>query len=314
MNLRPMLATLAHELPASGEWSYEMKWDGVRALVLVHGGRITIRSRNDNDVTSGYPELRALGEQLGSTEVLLDGEIVALDENARPSFQRLQQRMHVRDATAVRHLQQQVPVVFIVFDVLWIDGILITDFPYRERRERLDALKLRGPSWLVPPMTVGDGPVVLSSSQELGFEGVIAKRLDSKYLAGKRSPAWLKIKNQMRQEFVIGGWTPGNGARSQHFGALLVGYYDDDGALRFAGKVGTGFTDAELQRLTALLQPLQQDAKPFIGPGVPRDAQFVAPKLVAEVRFSEWTDAGHIRHPAYLGLRDDKLSTDVIRE
>jgi bifunctional non-homologous end joining protein LigD len=272
----------------------------------VRGGRVRVTSRNDRDVSAGYPELRALGEDLGSTEVLLDGEIVALDEHGRPSFQLLQRRMHVRDAKSLKSLQHEVPIAFMIFDLLWLDGRLLTDLPYRERRRLLESMELRGSTWQTPPASTEDGDAALATSRELGLEGIVAKRLEAKYEPGRRSPSWRKIKHDLRQEFVVG--------RAGHVGALLLGYHDADGALRYAGKVGTGFTDAELARLDTVLAPLAQDGNPFSGAGVPRDARFVAPTQVAEVRFAEWTGAGRIRQPAYLGMRDDKRADEVVRE
>lgn len=308
-----MLATLAHELPRGGDWAYEMKWDGVRALALVRDGAVRLTSRNGNDVTAGYPELAGLAQQLDTTAALLDGEIVALDEYGHASFQRLQQRMHVREKTAVERLVKQVPVAYMLFDVLWLDGNLLTPLPYSARRYGLEGLHLGGTAWQVPAVGSGDGGAALRASRDLGFEGIVAKRIDSTYQPGARSASWLKIKHHLRQELVIGGWEEGQGGRAGRIGALLVGHYAD-GALEYAGKVGTGFTDAELRRLADLLQPLARDDSPFVGRGVPRAARFVEPRLVAEVRFTEWTENGHVRHPAYLGLRDDKVATEVVRE
>jgi bifunctional non-homologous end joining protein LigD len=313
-DLRPMLATLVHDVPSGGDWAYEMKWDGVRAFILVQGGRVRVTNRNGGDVSAGYPELRALGEDLGSTEVLLDGEIVALDDHSRPSFQLLQRRMHVREPAALRRLEREVPVVFMIFDILWLDGRLMIDLPYTQRRRELETLALGGARWQVPAVSTGDGDAALNTSRELGLEGMVAKRLDSRYEPGRRSSSWRKIKHDLRQEFVLGGWTPGEGWRSGGIGALLLGYYDHDGVLRYAGKVGTGFSENELERLSALLAPLEQDENPFAGAGVPRVAHFVEPRLVAEVRFAEWTAGGRIRQPAYLGLRDDRVPTEVVRE
>ena len=310
----PMLATLVHEVPIGSDWAYEMKWDGVRALVLVKDGSVRVTSRSGRDITAGYPELRALGEALGDIDALLDGEIVALDDQGRPSFQLLQRRMHVRDEASLRVLQQEVPVAYMLFDVLWLDGNVVTELPYADRRRLLEALHLRGPKWQTPPASEEDGGAALATSRELGLEGIVAKRRDSKYESGRRSAAWRKIKHELRQELVIGGWSPGKGWRSGRVGALLLGYYDQDGALRYAGKVGTGFTEAELDRLDALLAPLTRDDSPFTGPGVPRDSRFVEPRQVAEVRFAEWTDAGRIRQPTYLWLRDDKRAAEVVRE
>ena len=309
-----MLATLVHDVPSGGDWAYEMKWDGVRAFVLVRDGTVRVTSRAGRDITAGYPELAALGEALAGTDVLLDGEIVALDDRGRPSFQLLQRRMHVRDAASVRALQQEVPVAFMIFDLLWLDGTVTTELPYRERRRVLEALDLRSARWQTPPASEEDGEGALATSRELGLEGIVAKRVDSTYESGRRSTAWRKVKHDLRQEFVIGGWSPGQGGRSGRVGALLLGYHDAEGSLRYAGKVGTGFSEAELDRLDALLSPLERDDSPFTGAGVPRAARFVEPTQVAEVRFAEWTDAGRIRQPAYLGLRDDKRASDVVRE
>ena len=308
-----MLATLVREVPTDPGWAYEMKWDGVRALVLVEDGRVRVTSRNGNDVTGGYPELLRIHEQLGTGGALLDGEIVAVNDSGRPDFQLLQRRMHVRDAGAVRELQREVPIALMIFDVLWIDGLLTVDLPYSERRRLLELLELHDTAWQVPPTSTENGPASLATSRELGLEGIVAKRLDSRYEPGRRSTSWRKIKHELRQELVIGGWTPGQGWRTGRVGALLLGYYDA-GALRYAGKVGTGFTEQELDRLDALFTPLARAESPFTGSGLPRDAHFVEPVHVAEVRFSEWTAAGRIRQPAYLGLRDDRDPGEVVRE
>ena len=312
-DLRPMLATLVHEVPPDDGWAFEMKWDGIRAFVLVHDGEVRVTSRNDRDVTAGYPELQPLAAQLGGTALLLDGEIVAINEHGRPDFQLLQRRMHVRDPSALRALRLEVPVVLMTFDLLWIDGRLLVDRPYADRRVALETLALGASAWQTPPASGTDGRAALATSRELDLEGIVAKRLDSRYESGRRSPAWRKVKHDVRQEFVVGGWTEGQGWRSGHVGALLLGYYEGD-ELRYAGKVGTGFSEDELDRLDALLAPIAQESNPFVGTGLPRAAHFVLPRVVAEVRFTEWTGAGRIRQPAYLGLRDDKRAGDVVRE
>ncbi len=311
LGLRPMLATLTDAVPGDAGWAYEMKWDGVRALALVEGGHVRLWSRNGNEITVAYPEVRGLAEQL-RLPAMLDGEIVAADDTGRASFQRLQARMHLRDPAAIDQIMRHVPVAYMVFDLLWLDGHLLVDTEYRQRRRLLEELELRGPAWQTPPAS-DDGDEAFAISRELGFEGVVAKRLDSRYEAGRRSSAWRKVKHQRRQEFVVGGWLTGAGAREGRIGALLIGYYDA-GALQYAGKVGTGFTEAELDRLAGLLAPLRTEHSPFAGRGLPRDAHFVEPRLVAEVRFTEWTEGGRVRHPAYLGLRDDKRADEIRRE
>lgn len=315
---RPMLATLASRPPQGPGWGWELKWDGIRALGLARDGGLRLWTRNGNEVTARYPELQALAGALDGHEALLDGEIVTFDERSRPSFERLQRRMHVQDAREIQRLALEVPVVYIAFDLLWLDGHLTTALSYADRRRLLNGLLRDGATWRVPQHEVGDGHATIAISKQFSLEGVVAKRLDSIYEPGRRSSAWLKLKNQVRQEFVIGGWAPGKGARSTTFGALLVGYYDGSGALRYAGRVGTGFTEATLDQIQQALAAIERDTSPFADPLESRAAEhevhFVEPELVAEVRFTEWTSVGRIRHPAFLGLRTDKAPTDVTRE
>jgi bifunctional non-homologous end joining protein LigD len=311
--IKPMLARLS-TLPADeSEWAFEVKWDGVRAITHSRPGRIGFISRNGNDVTSAYPELREFNRALGSHEAILDGEIVAFDEQGRPSFQALQSRMHLRGEAAIRRLAQTEPVTYVLFDLLWLDGHSLMDLPYTERRARLQALKLEGERWCTPEYLPGEGTAFLAASKEQGLEGILAKRLDSSYTPGGRGSSWLKIKNVQRQELVIGGWTEGKGSRAERIGALHLGVREK-GKLRYAGKLGTGFDMAELERLAALLEPLARKDSPFTGPQPPKGAHFVEPKLVCEVEFTEWTRAGTLRHPSYKGLREDKPAIDVVRE
>ena len=314
--VKPMLATPSPALPGDDRnWAYELKWDGVRLVVFVEGGRVRAQSRNSLDVTGSYPELRDLGETLGSRQVILDGEVVAFDERGRPSFARLQQRMKLTGA-AVRAKAASVPVVYVAFDLLYLDGRDTTGLPYTERRALLDELALAGPAWQAPPYFAGDGAAVLAASKEQGFEGVVAKRLRSTYLPGRRSDDWRKVKNVDRQEFVIGGWTKGEGNREGTIGALLLGYYDESG-LRFAGKLGTGFTARTLADLKKRLKPLARKESPFVDP-LPgpeaKKAVYAGPELVAEVEFTEWTPDGKLRHPSFKGLREDKAANEVVRE
>jgi DNA ligase D-like protein (predicted ligase)/DNA ligase D-like protein (predicted 3'-phosphoesterase) len=319
----PMMARLG-ELPEDEGWGFEVKWDGVRAILYAQGGRVRLVNRNLRDVTSRYLELRELGRALGSEELILDGEVVALDEEGKPSFGLLQRRMHVESDSAVRRLAKNLPVTYMIFDLLYADGHTLMPSPYRERRERLDKLGLEGAAWRTPRYHEGDGAALLRASREQGLEGIVAKRLDSQYEPGKRSGAWRKVKNQLRQEFVIGGWLPGKGARSSHFGSLAVGYYDatpeeaerrgEPARLHYAGNVGTGFKGQDLDLLAKLLEPLRRPDSPFDGRQPPRATVFVEPRLVAEVEFRDWTHTGTLRAAAFKGLRDDKDPAEVVRE
>jgi bifunctional non-homologous end joining protein LigD len=312
--VEPMLASPG-TLPISDdpdEWAYEFKWDGVRALARVEGGRLTLHSRKGNDITVSYPELRPLGEELGSTQVWLDGEIVALVDG-RPSFPALQQRMHVHNDRQARGLANSVPVTYLVFDVLYLDGRSCLDLPYERRRELLEALELRGPAWNISPSFVGDGPAVVETAREQRLEGVIAKRRSSRYYPGRRTADWLKITEVLTLEVLVGGWRAGEGRRSGMIGSLMVGVPTERG-VRYAGQVGTGFTDEALQLLHEQLKPFVRKDSPFIDE-VPRErakgATWVSPALVGEVVFRNWTPDGRLRAPSWRGLRSDKDPADL---
>jgi len=296
-------------------WAYEMKWDGVRALAFIEDGQLRLASRTGRDITVAYPELSALGPASG-TQLLLDGEVVAFDDG-RPSFAQLQQRMHVTSAAQAARLSAQIPVSYLIFDVLHVDGHPLLDLPYAQRRELLEALDLNGASWQVPPSFTGYSAAdVLGVSREHGLEGIVAKRLDSPYQPGRRSPDWRKVKNVLRQEVVVGGWRRGEGERAGQIGSLLVGV-QGPGGLLYAGHVGTGFTQQTLRLLGDRLASLQQPASPFAEP-VPREhargAVWVQPSLVIDVAFAAWTPEGRLRAASYQGLRDDKDPAEVIRE
>ena len=312
-DLVPMSATLAKQAPPGTNWAYELKWDGIRALGYGDGGRIRFVSRNGNEVTHRYPELRKLGEAIGARDLILDGEIAAFDDAGRPSFEKLQQRMHVEGDAAIRRLVTDVPVAYILFDLLWLDGHSLMEMPYEERRAQLVALGLNGPNWQTPPNEVGDGTAIIAVSKQFGLEGVMAKRLDSIYEPGKRSRAWLKLKNRMRQEFVVGGWQPGEGGRTGSIGSLLVGYYDGDD-LVYAGKAGSGLSGATIRELERLFARCERETSPFARGRVPKGVRFVEPMLVVEVEFTEWTSVGNIRQPTFLGTREDKDPRAVVRE
>ena len=311
----PMLADAGRLPRDESRYSFEVKWDGVRAIAYCKPGRIRLESRNLNEITDAYPEVRGILLDLGMREAVLDGEIVAFDDAGKPSFERLQSRMHVTSPNAIKRLAKSSPVVYAIFDLLHLDGETLMALPYEQRRERLEALGLGGPAWRVPAVQRGAGARLLAATEQQGLEGVVAKRLDSRYEPGRRTGAWIKIKHVRRQELVIGGWLPGEGRRTERIGALLMGYYDDDGALRYAGRVGTGFTERTLNELTRQLKPLQMDENPFDAPPkFPRNVEFVRPELVADVEFREWTSEGVMRAPSFKGLRDDKPAAEVVRE
>lgn len=294
----PMLATPADDVPADGQdWAYEMKWDGYRAVVAVTDGELRIVSRRGNDLTDRYPELAGLAGAV-DVDVVLDGELVALDETGRPSFQELQ--------------QHTAPAAYLCFDLLRLDGRDVTALTWRERRALLERLALSSDRWQTPPVVLGDATGALETARELGLEGVMAKRTDSPYTPGKRSSAWVKVRFSRRQELVVGGWLPGEGRLTGTVGSLLVGYYDGD-ALVYAGRVGSGLDDRARDAFARLL--VRRDSPPF-APPVPRlvDAVWVEPDVVAEVRFSEWTADGVLRQPVFVALRDDKGPREVLRE
>ena len=307
--LAPMLAR-SGGLPADdGRWAHEVKWDGVRAIVYVRDGEVRLSSRSLRDITRHYPELHDPGS-LGGRSAVLDGEVVALDEGGRPDFQLLQRRMHVTDARSVARLEQEVPVVLVVFDLLWMDGRTWMPERYDARREALAALELDAPCWTAPAHHVGQGEALLAASRERGLEGIVAKRLDCPYTPGRRSAGWVKVKNVRRTSLVIGGWIPGEGRRRDRIGALMVGYHED-GAFKYAGRVGTGFDERELDRLAGLLVPLERPTPAFTGRRGPRTAIYVEPRLVCDVEFVEWTRERTLRAPSYKGLRDDIAPGDV---
>ncbi len=311
----PMLAR-AGSLPADEHaWAFEIKWDGVRAIAYSEPGELRLESRNLKDITDSYPELLGVNDALGSHRAVLDGEIVALDSEGHPSFEALQQRMHTASREQARRLARSTPVTYVIFDVLWLDGHSLMAQPYRERRTRLAALSLNGEHWRTPDHVVGQGEALLAASAERQLEGVVAKRLDSTYRPGVRSRDWLKLKTVARQELVVGGWMPGKGKRRHSVGALLLGVHEDDGVLRYVGRVGSGFDEHDLQRLSQLLAPLERPSSPFgAGEKPARGAIFCEPRLVVEVEFTSWTSAGNLRHPVFKGLREDKPAEQVARE
>lgn len=319
--VKPMLAT-AGPLPERDEdrWAFEMKWDGVRAVAYVDpalppGRALRLLTRNDREVSATYPDLAGLVDAVGGHPVVLDGEIVAFDTQGRPSFGQLQARMHVQRPG--RELLERVPVSYLVFDLLHLDGSSLLGSTYDERRAALLALDVADGRVATPPAFEGDGAAAREASRAQGLEGVLAKRRVSTYEPGRRSRDWVKVKNIRTQEAVVVGWRPGEGRRSSQFGSLLLGVHDDSGRLVYAGHVGTGFTERVLDDLVRRLAPLERATSPLDG-DVPRaearDAHWVTPRLVGEVAFSEWTHDGRLRHPVWRGLRPDKSAEEVVPE
>jgi bifunctional non-homologous end joining protein LigD len=299
--------------PDEQTWGFEVKWDGIRTICFLDHGHIALQGRNFTDFTPRYPEVRELARELGARRLILDGEVVAFDEQGRPSFERLQSRMHLASDSAVRRRMRDTPVTYVIFDLLYLEGHSTVSLAYEQRRELLETLELEGPAWRVPAYHRGEGSALLAATRDLGIEGVMAKRLDSTYSPGQRTSAWVKVKNVCEQDVVIGGWTPGEGGRARTLGALAVGVYED-GKLSYAGKVGTGFTEQTLALVQRELEPLRAKETPFGGRQPPKGTKFVEPKLVARVELREWTRSGTMRAPSFKGLRDDIDPQDCVRE
>jgi bifunctional non-homologous end joining protein LigD len=326
--LEPMLAKNGR-IPESDsdDWAYEIKWDGIRALAYADHGRWTMLSRRLEDVTARYPELAPIGDALAGRAAVLDGEVVAFDEDGRPRFQLIQARMGLTSPGMIQARVKQQPVDYVIFDLLHLDGRCVRDLPYVQRRELLDELGLDGPRWRTPRYRHGGGASLIEAARDQGLEGIVAKRCDSPYRAGKRSGEWIKERVWRTQEFVIGGYIPGEGRRSNRVGSLLVGYYDrraselgkgESQTLHFAGAVGSGLTEELIERLTRELGGREREDSPFdVGAPTGPKARFAVwcePELVCEVNWTEWTNEGTLRQPAFKGMRDDKDPREVVRE
>ena len=309
-----MLATAGGPADLGDDWVHEMKWDGIRAIAVVRDGAVTLTSRNGNDLTPSYPELAVLAEQVAG-DAVLDGEIVAVDGSGRPDFGLLQTRMGLTRERDVRRAQREVPVRYLLFDVPAAEGRSLVHEPWTERRAALErVVRPEGPID-VPPVFEGDLDAALRTSRRLRLEGVVAKRPDSTYVAGRRSRAWIKLKHHRAQEVVVAGWRPGTGRRAGGVGSLLLGV-PDEGGLRYVGRVGTGFTDRQLDDLLTELRRHERATSPLTDvPAVDaRGASWVTPSRVGEVQFAEWTASGHLRHATWRGWRPDKAPEDVVVE
>jgi bifunctional non-homologous end joining protein LigD len=306
----PMGANIAEKLPKGGDWIFEIKWDGVRGLTWLQDSSITIYTRNNNRCERQYPELLVLPHYIDAEEAVLDGEIVVLDERGISKFGLIQPRIHNQDAHAIAKMGQKNPVHLYLFDLLYLDGYDLRKVPLIERKRALAAIVKPHPLLRISDHFTG-GEELLEVARQSGLEGLIAKRTNSCY-ESRRSSEWLKLKLTSEQEFVIGGYTPGE---RDTFGSLAVGYYDEKHALVYAGNVGTGFNEATLRDLFTKLQARVTEKKPFApGDKIPRGTVWVKPELVAQIKFANWTEDRRLRAPVYLGLRNDKPAPEVNRE
>ena len=316
--IEPMKAKLVAEPPATGDWVYELKFDGIRLIVIKVRDEVSLLSRNQNDLTGRFPEIAEAIKSLAGEEAVLDGEVVAIDEEGRSSFQLLQ----ARDMEA-----RKTPVYFYAFDLLQLDGRSLIGLPLEARKNVLEKLCAISSDSIRYSGAIGNDPKrLLEEVTRRKLEGIVGKQRQSVYESGRRSGAWIKLKCVNEQEFVIGGYTPPQGAR-KHFGAILVGYYENK-KLVFAGKVGTGFTSKLLAALYKKLQDQQRSDCPFVDlpskqngqwvlgitPSMMKKMHWINPKFVAEIKFAEWTHDGKLRAPVFLGLRNDKNAREVVRE
>ena len=311
--MRPMLATRGGTVPSGPAWLHEVKWDGMRVLVSVRDGRVRLLSRNENDVTVSFPELADLGDDpvCRDRELQLDGEVVAFLDG-RPVFGALADRMHVKSATKAEAAAARNPVTLMVFDLLSLDGADLTGLPLEERRERLESLGLDGSHWKVPPV-YDDGAILFEATRAQGLEGIVSKRRTSRYVFGRRCEEWLKFPHRPSGSYVVGGWRPETGTRSR-LGALLVGEPTAEG-LVYRGRVGSGVAGKASVRLKELLEPLARAEQPF-AEDVPREdalgTVWVEPTVVVEVESLGLTPQGRLRQPAYVGVRADLSSEDLL--
>jgi bifunctional non-homologous end joining protein LigD len=313
-SLQPMLATLVNEAFDAKGWLWEPKLDGIRTLAFLHDGKAELRSRRGTDVTKAYPSIVQEIESQPAAMMVLDGEICALDDQGVPRFQLIQPRINLTRVNDIARVEAEIPVVFFVFDLLYLDGYDLRNVPQRERKALLQArLVQRGPLRAVAHIE-DEGSDVAEGARLLGFEGVMGKRADSRYEPGARSRNWVKVKTVQAQEFVVGGYKKGEGARSKSFGALAIGYYED-GELHYAGNVGSGFNDHTLGVVFKRLQELTVDKPPFTdAQRVEGKPAWVKPEIVVEVKFAEWTKDGRLRAPVFLGVRTDIDPKQVGRE
>jgi bifunctional non-homologous end joining protein LigD len=309
-----MLAGSTGIPPNPEAYLLEPKLDGVRVIGIVEPGRAVFSNRRGGEITSHYPELAGLADALAPHAVVLDGEVVTFTPAGHTSFQRLQRRMHVVQPGA--RLMADVPVSYAVFDVLWLDGELLCELPQTERRKRLDDLGIKGPHWQTAPVLDATPDELMEACRQLGLEGFMAKRRDAVYQPGRRTPAWSKIKCGRRREFVVGGWSTGQGSRQESIGSLALGCYDtadeDTQRLFYVGQAGSGLSEDMIRQLQKLFAQIAVPESPFVNrPPAPLKLQYVQPLLVVEIAYSEVTEGGTLRQPSIKGIRTDVVATEV---
>lgn len=310
--LLPMLAGGNGIPPNPAAYQFEPKLDGQRIVVLAGPDGVVVTNRRGGEITGTYPELAGLAEALAPHSAVLDGEVVAFNEKGQTSFQRLQRRMHVVQPPA--RLLTDTPVAFVAFDVLWLDGELLIDRPQTERRRVLDGLGIKGRSWQTAPVLDATPEELLAACREAGLEGFMAKKLDAPYSVGRRSTAWWKVKCGRRREFVVGGWSTGQGSRQESIGSLALGCYDtadeETQRLFYVGQAGSGLNEEMIRQLQKLFAQIGVPASPFVNPP-PLALHFVRPMLVVEIAYTEVTEAGTLRQPSIKGLRTDVVAGEV---
>jgi bifunctional non-homologous end joining protein LigD len=310
--INPMLATLVDHPFSNPDWLFETKWDGIRAVCFIKNGKARFTSRNQNNLTAQYPELANIADYVAGNEAILDGEIVALDAKGISRFQLLQPRMGRKHSGEIARLAAKSHIAYYVFDLLHLDGFDLTACSLLDRKTRLEAILKPAANIRFSDHIVEAGKELYEAVAKIPLEGVVAKRSDSRYVQ-KRSSDWLKVKVIQESEVVVAGYTEPRQSRS-HFGALVVGLYRDK-QLHYVAHVGTGFTDLTLKQLYQIMQPLKTKRSPFVvAPQTNEPVQWIKPKLVAQVKYSEWTIDQHLRHPVFLGLRDDKKPSECTFE
>jgi len=310
-NIRPMLAQTSDPFD-SENYYFEPKWDGMRCIAYVRGGKLELQNRNLNNVTASYPELKPITDNVKSGSAILDGEIVVL-EKGLPSFDLLQNRFGVDDRVQLRRLSMKIPTTYIAFDLLHLNGRDVIDSPLTERREKLAKIIADSPHLLLSQYIRGSGKSYFRNALKLGFEGAVAKKIESLYQIGTRSEDWLKLKQVKTMDCIIAGYTVGTGSRASTFGALVLAAYDRQGKLKHLGNVGTGFSDATVQRILKLLKPIHKGTKTLPGEAkAPAPIRWVKPQIVAEVGYMNMTREGKLRLPRFQRIRFDKAASECL--